>query len=128
MGQSVALDKELQCLAANVYFEARNESFNGKVAVALVTLNRQDSGKYPKSICSVVYQKNQFSWTKKFSKINVDKKQWNESKLAALTAIMNRDYLGKFNATHFHSIAVLPRWANKGKIVCAIGGHIFYSL
>lgn len=125
MGQSVALDKELQCLAANVYFEARGEPFKGKVAVALVTLNRQDSGKYPKSICSIVYQKNQFSWTRKYSRIRTNTQQWEDSKVAALTALMDRDYLGRFVATHFHNTQVRPNWNLRR--VAKIGNHIFYS-
>jgi spore germination cell wall hydrolase CwlJ-like protein len=53
----------LTCLADNVYNEARGESIEGQLAVALVTLSRTLFPEYPKDVCGVVYQKNQFSWT-----------------------------------------------------------------
>ncbi len=62
--------RQLECLTRNIYWEAASEPFEGKVAVAQVTLNRMQSGKFPNSVCGVVYQKNvfyekvvcQFSW------------------------------------------------------------------
>ena len=62
--------KQLDCLARNIYHEAGGEPFEGKVAVAQVTINRVESGAFPSDICQVVYQKNivyervlcQFSW------------------------------------------------------------------
>lgn len=54
--------KNVECLARNIYFESRGESELGQMAVALVTLNRTVSDKFPRSVCSVVYQKKQFSW------------------------------------------------------------------
>ena len=63
-------EKQLECLAKNIYFEAATEPFEGKVAVAQVTMNRVESGKFPADVCDVVFQKNtfynrvvcQFSW------------------------------------------------------------------
>ena len=62
--------RELDCLTKNIYYEAGTEPFEGKVAVAQVTINRTQSGKFPKDICAVVYERNlvynnlicQFSW------------------------------------------------------------------
>tara|TARA_E500000331_G_C16969827_1_gene588801 strand:- start:134 stop:700 length:567 start_codon:yes stop_codon:yes gene_type:complete len=48
--------KELYCLAANSYFESRGESFDGKIAVAQVVMNRVKSKHYPNTICEVVQQ------------------------------------------------------------------------
>ena len=61
---------QLDCLARNIYHEAGSEPFEGKVAVAQVTINRSESGRFPGDICKVVYQRNvvyekvlcQFSW------------------------------------------------------------------
>ncbi len=50
--------RQLRCLTQNIYWEAASEPFEGKVAVAQVTLNRANSGKFPNDICAVVYQKN----------------------------------------------------------------------
>lgn len=63
-------EKELECLAKNIYYEAGTEPFEGKVAVAQVTINRTKSKDFPKDICAVVYERNivynkvicQFSW------------------------------------------------------------------
>src|SRR5882672_11161357 len=65
--------RNLACLARNVYFEARGEPTAGQYAVAEVTMNRKASGRYPDTVCGVVYQKNwdplrkryvgAFSWT-----------------------------------------------------------------
>ena len=59
--------KQLYCLAKNVYFEAASEPFDGKVAVAMVTMNRVKHNDFPNDVCSVVYERNkrtcQFSWT-----------------------------------------------------------------
>jgi spore germination cell wall hydrolase CwlJ-like protein len=51
-------NRELDCLAQNIYYEAATESYEGKLAVAQVTVNRTNSGKFPTSICGVVKQKN----------------------------------------------------------------------
>ena len=45
---------ELWCLANNIYFEARAESYAGKQAVANVTQNRLESKDHPDSYCGVV--------------------------------------------------------------------------
>ncbi len=56
------ISSALMCLALNIYFEARSESFASQVAVAQVTLNRIESKKYPNDVCAVVKQPKQFSW------------------------------------------------------------------
>lgn len=55
-------EQETECLATNIYFEARGESFEGQKAVAFVTLNRVESDKFPNDICSVVYQAKHSRW------------------------------------------------------------------
>ena len=49
-------EKQHECLAKNIYFEARNEPFVGQFAVALVTLNRVHDSAFPNTICDVVYE------------------------------------------------------------------------
>ena len=59
-------NKQVECLAKNIYYESGSETYEGKLAVAQVTLNRVNSPKYPHEVCAVVYQKTQntcqFSW------------------------------------------------------------------
>jgi spore germination cell wall hydrolase CwlJ-like protein len=120
-------DKEFDCLVRNVYYESKSEPRNGKLAVALVTLNRVDDPRYPDTICDVVYQKNQFSWTKnkKLLSYKINHKQWQEAKAAAIEAYMNRGVLGQFMATHFHNDTVKPKW--RLIKVARIGNHTFYK-
>ena len=121
-----ALDQEFDCLVRNVYQESRGEPYKGKLAVALVTINRTKSERFPSTICGVVYQKSQFSWTRNYSKVKVNAIQWQQSKDAAVMAYMNQDILGNFYATHFHSTSVNPKW--KLHKIATIGNHIFYSM
>ena len=49
--------KDIDCLAKNIYYEAGSEPEEGKVAVAMVTINRVRDGRFGKTICSVVDQR-----------------------------------------------------------------------
>lgn len=122
-----AIDREFDCLVRNVYYESKSEPRNGKLAVALVTLNRVNNPKYPSTICGVVYQKHQFSWTKnkRLLKAKINPKQWQAAKSAAIEAYMNRNVLGYFSATHFHNQTVKPKWGLRR--VARIGNHTFYE-
>lgn len=128
---------EVQCLAENIYFEAGSESFEGKLAVAQVTLNRVNSGKFPSTVCGVVKQKDiingvmvcQFSWfcQQVYSRVK-NKYQWEESVLVAkkaLTSEVAHDTLHKEKAMYYHANYVKPNW-NLPKIT-QIGAHIFYK-
>lgn len=113
--------KQFSCLVKNVYMEARGEPMLGKIAVARVTINRTKSKKYPNTICAVVYQHKQFSWTTNIISIKMSKQAWLDSIEASVIAYNSNTY---FPATHFHSIHVNPRWGFKKLI--QIGQHIFY--
>lgn len=123
----VPQNPKLECLTANVYYEARGEPLAGKLAVALVTLNRVASNKYPNSICEVVYQKHQFSWTARLPSKKINSKLWRQASDAAVKAYLNPKILGVFKATHFHNSTVKPKWSYKLKFVKQIGNHIFYK-
>jgi spore germination cell wall hydrolase CwlJ-like protein len=56
-------EDDLFYMVQNVYHEARGEDALGQAAVAYVTLNRVKSPAYPDTVCGVVWQKGQFSWT-----------------------------------------------------------------
>ena len=49
--------KDQECLAQNIFYEAANESEEGKVAVGIVTINRVKEGRFGKTICEVVNQR-----------------------------------------------------------------------
>lgn len=118
--------RETKCLAENIYHESRGESFEGKLAVAQVTLNRVAHKKLFKStICGVVYQNSQFSWTS-VSKTIKDKSAWEESQKIA-KAVMGGLRLKDFDAIYYHTHAVKPSWRVGKQIVRVIGSHIFYA-
>lgn len=117
-------NKELICLARNIYHEARGEAYKGQLAVAIVTLNRVKSKKYSNSICGVVYQHKQFSWTLNKNKIT-DRAAWDKAIHVAQYAIVKYDDLKTFKATHYHHIRIKPRWGLQK--VAKIGNHVFYA-
>ena len=54
--EKVVDTQQMNCLAINIYHEARGETVEGKFAVGHVTMNRVNSNRFPNSICKVVYQ------------------------------------------------------------------------
>ena len=126
-------DDELRCLALNIYFESRGESSLGQRAVAWVTFNRVDSPLYSNTICGVVFQDSQFSWTHdgKSDKPE-DRLSWKISLYVALDVYKEHIRGYSFNdptkgATMFHSSHMTPSWeSNFDRTVC-IDNHIFYK-
>lgn len=129
-------DKQLNCLARNIYYEAGSEPFEGKVAVAQVTLNRVASGSFPDDICKVVYQKNivydrvlcQFSWYCEQHTINrpKNKKVYAESEIVARQVLLEGFRLPSLtNAMYFHGTYINPGW--KREKIATIGNHVFYK-
>jgi len=101
--------KQIDCLTINIYREAVGEPIDGWVAVAAVTMNRMLSGKFPSSICDVVYQKTgttyQFSWvgmTNRLNKINTS--VYNQIQDIATLVYLHYDSSidNTFGATFYH--------------------------
>lgn len=68
--------KDVDCLAKNIYYEAGNEPEEGKVAVAMVTINRVRDGRFGKSICSVVDQRTQIVRTREVTTVKMVQAGW----------------------------------------------------
>ena len=119
---------ELRCLVMNIYFEARGESRRGQLAVASVTLNRKRSRHYPDSICAVVWQSRQFSWTNQsvWHRPRNDR-AWRFAMKLANKVYHNKVKLPVVSATHFHARYVAPEWSTQMKRVARIGKHLFYD-
>jgi len=120
---------EDRCLALNIYFESRGESAQGQMAVAHVTLNRVRSSRFPNSICDVVYQPRQFSWTHDGkSDQPKNKRAWKRAKYIARIAqqwhAVGEDF--SEGALYFHADYVQPYWADIFEQTIQIGRHIFY--
>ena len=49
-------EKHIECLAMNMYHEARNQGTAGRLAVSAVVMNRVNDRRFPNSVCEVVLQ------------------------------------------------------------------------
>jgi len=129
-------EKQLGCLAKNIYHEAGNEPFEGKVAVAQVTMNRVGSGDFPNDVCKVIYQKNifyekvicQFSWfcDRAVMVRPINKESYDESMVVAKKVLLEDFRLPSLTeAKFYHADYINPGW--KRERITKIGHHIFYK-
>lgn len=122
---------QVECLAQNIYYEAGYEPHDGKIAVALVTLNRVNDPRFPKDICGVVKQKNhftcQFTWWCEPKRAK-NENSYAESKRVALYVYANYEYIKDFTrgSLYYHADYVRPGWKGLEKTI-TIGRHIFYK-
>ncbi len=130
------IQKQITCLAENIYFEAAHEPLVGQKAVAFVTINRVLTGNYAGTICDVVYQKTggtcQFSWycDTKFTSRRLtikETKLYNDIRELATHIVVNFERMDDVTegATYYHADYVNPGW--KLDKVDQIGRHIFYK-
>jgi spore germination cell wall hydrolase CwlJ-like protein len=139
------VDSQLMCLAKNIYYEAGLESRDGMVAVAQVTLNRAEDGKFPKTVCGVVNQKTQvtvvrenkpavktvcqFSWVcNPPAPVKFVSDRWQASLDVAKDVMysgLRLENEAMAEALYFHNTHVRPNWGLER--ITRIGGHIFYS-
>lgn len=132
-------DSELNCLARNIYHESRGETEDGMIAVGLVTINRSQDNKFPKTICGVVYQSHgdedekicQFSWTCDLDNVGRPVGQaWSKSMEVAKALLSGGHVEHKEivdGAKYFHATGVRPSWVKRFTRVTIIGNHVFYK-
>lgn len=132
--------KQRDCLARAIYWEARNQSLQGMIAVGLVVMNRVRDGQFANTPCEVVYQGCQFSWV--CSKRNKqdpakvgndnDKQAWAISISVANELLLMYDTFNDITkgAIYFHAYYVKPNWSTWKKIekTVRIDDHIFYRI
>lgn len=120
--------EQTECLALNIYHEARGESVMGQIAVAHVTLNRVADRRWPSTICEVVYQPKQFSWTHMVKdhtpKIGFN---WTLAQNLAQAVIRGVDEDNTDGAVYYHADYVNPVWNRNLTITNIYGAHIFYK-
>lgn len=123
----------LDCLALNIYWEARSEPLAGQIAVAEVTLSRVADPAFPDTVCGVVRQGEerglnlcQFSWhCDGLDDRPRNSEAWQHALRLALLALGRRLPDPTDGALWFHSDQVHPDWPELSPIV-KIGSHIFY--
>jgi spore germination cell wall hydrolase CwlJ-like protein len=118
--------RNIECLARNVYYEARGESMAGQYAVAEVTMNRKASLGYPKTVCEVVYQKDAFSWTGMNGLGAPAGQSWARALKVAQDVYSGRRPVELRGVTHYHATYVEPEWSKERERVAKIGRHVFY--
>ena len=130
------VNKQIKCLAMNIYQEAGNQSSDGKLAVAQVTLNRVNHEQFPNDICSVVHQRTkiggktvcQFSWycSKEVKSRPIHPELYKESvQVAKQVLLKNKRFPKLKNALFYHADYTNPNW--KLEKIAKIGNHIFYK-
>lgn len=123
------VNKQLKCLTDNVYYEAGNQSWAGKLAVANVVMNRVKDSRFPNTPCGVIYQRRgsvcQFSWVCYPPKRMYNAKQYGDARRAAEAVLAKTVGDNTNGALFFHAKYVNPRWAYKR--VAMIGEHVFYK-
>ena len=129
-------ERQLGCLAKNIYYEAGSEPFEGKVAVAQVTMNRVNSGQFPDDVCKTIYQKNvvyekvicQFSWAcdRDSGARPPNNSNYRESMEVAKKVLLEEFRLPTLKeAMYYHADYINPGWRREK--VAKIGRHIFYK-
>ena len=126
--------KSEKCLAEAIYFEARGEAVRGQIAVAQVVLNRAFSGKYPDTVCGVVYQNKhrhlacQFTFACDNNKDVIrEPDMWERARKIAKAMLDGQLWLPEVNrSTHYHAYWVRPSWVNEMKRMYKFGVHTFY--
>jgi hypothetical protein len=126
--------KSEKCLAEAIYFESRGEAVRGQMAVAQVILNRVFSGKYPNTVCGVVYQNAhrrlhcQFTFAcDGIPDIVREPDMWERAKTIAAEMLDGKLWLPEVGkATHYHAYWVHPGWVREMTKMHRLGVHTFY--
>ncbi len=116
------------CLVCNCYHETRGEPKVGMIAVAKTVLSRAQSDEFPDTVCGVVYQPSQFSWTADSYSNNINAKEpkdiqaLQDCKAAADTAIDE----GANGLLYFYNPRkVTPGWSRRVTSCGRAGNHVF---
>jgi spore germination cell wall hydrolase CwlJ-like protein len=107
--------RQIVCIAENIYYESRDQSHSGKVAVAMVTMNRSKISKLPP--CKVVYERNprgcQFTWTCSKIRPAWETAKWKESLVIAYLSYNKMVADITSGATYYFNPYIIkaPKWA-----------------
>ena len=124
--------EELKLLACLVHAEAGNQSYEGKLAVANIVLNRVRSKKFPNTIKKVIYQAGQFTVAKSGSLQkqldnyhNYDSNSQKLSIKAAKAALEGANNIGSRLYFHTYKAAVKKGYDKKPNSV-KLEDHLFW--
>jgi len=136
--------KQIMCMAKNIFFEAATESTAGQLAVTQVVLNRVKSKYYPNTVCGVIQEARrhanglpkrdqcQFSW---YCDGKGDEPRegrlWTQAQELAKHIFLYKDKYVDITdgATHYHAKYIDdPRWARADRRTATIDQHHFFRL
>ena len=117
-------EASFRCMMETLYHEARGEGVQGLEAVASVIMNRAKRSR--KSVCSIVYERKQFSW------VHVTKDKRIKGNIMDILSITHKALSGVLvdvthGATFYHATYVKPSWAKHKVLTVQINNHIFYK-
>lgn len=116
------------CLSMNIYWESRDQTLAGQVAVAQVTMNRVASPRYPNNVCGVVHQLKQFSWQwDGNSDVPRERVAWARAQMVAEGVLSGSVHNNLDGVLHYHAIYTKPYWIKSMQLVAQIGDHVFYT-
>ena len=140
LSASEPVTKDVRCMAEAVYYEARDQSTMGQLAVAIVIRNRMNDERWPSTACGVVKDGRywnghpvkhqcQFSyWCDGKPERPAEKEAWQRAlNIAHLAYYRSIEIEGLIDATHYHAVWVSPSWSRKLRLAAQIGDHRFYS-
>jgi spore germination cell wall hydrolase CwlJ-like protein len=136
--------EDVECLALNIYHEARGSSIQDRIASSYVVFNRYEDSSYPltskkssKSLCDVIFDKYQFCWTNNdVIPLPAEKQAWEDSQTLAYKLYENpvhKELAKKFGLKHYVVTSLVydkhrPKWINKRTFTEIIGAHSYMSL
>lgn len=122
---SAGYNEELRCMTVNAYHEARGESKMGLLMVMDTVMERKASVRFPNTVCGVVHQKNQFSWTRNPQRIT----QWrtyNKIKKLAIEVLAGKWKGLSGGSVFYHARRIKPFWSKSFTVTKTIDNHVFY--
>ncbi|TMU88414.1 LysM peptidoglycan-binding domain-containing protein [Bacillus sp. BHET2] len=117
--------EEQELLAKLVHAEAKGESYAGKVAVAIVVLNRVDSTEFPDSIKEVIYQVSNGHYA--FSPVKngeINNRPSGEAREAVNEALAFRGQ-GHGSLFFYNPVTSTSDWITSRETLLTIGKHRF---
>ena len=117
---------EIECLAKNIYFESRGEPEAGQFMVGFVTLNRMRDERWPDTICKVVYQRNQFEWTRNGLSNTPRKGELYNKAIYIASIVLQSDNVEQYGF-YFKNKDVKSRFFNKLTLLATVDNHEFYK-
>jgi hypothetical protein len=127
------LETATDCMAQAIYYEANSEPFAGQLAVAQVILNRLRHPRFPKTVCGVVNQGSERSTGCQFTFAcdgslarKPDPAGLQRARTVAQAALHGAVSAQAGQATHYHTIWIVPVWAAELRKVAIVSHHVFY--